>query len=354
MIGWLLLGCALVAAVAVGAVVLSEASSMAREGPILHVRLRRGRSPDAPTLVAASIDLGEGMITYLLVIAAAWLTADAGWPTPAWVAHSDVLPLLAVLGTAFLLVLVKVSPRATTFWLAAEVAAVAALFIATAHHSGLRVDRDFRDWVLAVRGSLQLALLVAMVAAAWLSCAWLVFWTLRRRNVLLAVAPLIVALAVEILDDPGQKSLAILVAAWIAVLAALAVRVHLAGLDRRWGSMASDEVSLSLGVHGARVMVVILVIAFLAPPLSHVDLSSKLWPGQHNQAGNDGSGTGNGVGGAFVQTGYTERVEPGGTQCAVRTRCWRSTTISRLGSTGGASTSMRSTTGSGKPARPAD
>ena len=313
MIGWLLLGCALIAAVAVGAVVLSEATSMAREGPILHVRLRRGRSPDAPTWATASIDMGEGVITYLLVIAVAWLTGMVV-ANSAWVAHSDVLPLLCVGGTAILILLVKVSPRATTFWLAAEVTAVAALFIATAQHSGLRVDRDLRDWVLAVRGSLQLAVLVAMVSAAWLSCAWLVFWTLRRRNVLVALAPLIVALAIEILDDPGQQSLAVLVAVWIAVVAALAVRVHLAGLDRRWGAKASDEVSMSLGVHGARVMVVILVVAFLAPPLSRVDLSSKLWAGQHNNhAANDGSGTGSGVAAGFVQTGYTERVEPGGT-----------------------------------------
>ena len=67
-------------------------------------------------------------------------------------------------------------------------------------------------------------------------------------------------------------------------------------------------------MNGSRVVVVILVIAFLTPPISRVDLSSKIFPARRGgQASNNGTGTGTGPGNGFIQTGYTERVEPGGT-----------------------------------------
>ncbi|MDP9325347.1 MAG: hypothetical protein M3O87_02265, partial [Candidatus Dormibacteraeota bacterium] len=285
MILWVVGASIVVAVFAVTGVLTAETISLAREGPILHVRLRRGRSPDAPYLFTGSLDMGEGVITYFLIVGLAWLSA-LSVANSSWVRQSDGLPMVAVLGTVVAIVLAKLSPRATTFWLAAEVSAVAALFIATATHTGWRVDRDFITWVLGVRASLQLALLVAMVASTWLACAWLAFWTVRTRNVPVALAPMVVVLTVEVLDDPGQKGLTLLLALWIAVAAALAVRVHLASLDRRWGSQASDEVSMSLGVHAARVLVVILVLAFiLLPPLSRTDLSAKLWAGQKNSQG---------------------------------------------------------------------
>jgi transglutaminase-like putative cysteine protease len=313
MIGWIV-GAAALAALAVGLTVgITGSLSLAREGPMLQVRLRRGRGPEAPSLAAASIDMGEGVITYLLLVAIAWLSALAV-ANSSWVTRIEVLPSVALLGAVVCLLLAKLCRRGTTYWLAAEVTAVLALFIATAPHTGWRVDQDFVSWVQAVRASLQLALLVAMVAAVWLAAAWLVFWTVRVRNVPVAIAPLVLAITFEVLDDPGQKGLTLVVALWLAVAAALAVRVHLAGLDRRWGSRASDEVSMSLGVHGARVTVVILVLAFLAPPLSSVDLSTKLFPGQKNNPDQaNAAGTGNGPGSGFIQTGYTERVEPGGT-----------------------------------------
>ena len=206
MIAWLVVGCVLVAGGTVGALLAIEMVSLSRDGSILHVGVRRRPSPEAPTWLTGSIDMGEGALTYLLVVALAWLTG-LSVANSAWVLHSDILPMVCVAATLSALVLAKAAPRATAFWLAAEVTAVAALFISTAAHTGARVDQDFVTWVLAVRVSLQLALLVAMVAAAWLSCAWLVFWTLRRRNVPLALAPMIVTLAVELLDDPGQKGL---------------------------------------------------------------------------------------------------------------------------------------------------
>ncbi|MFY9615005.1 MAG: transglutaminaseTgpA domain-containing protein, partial [Candidatus Dormiibacterota bacterium] len=313
MIWFVVVACIVVAVFAVTGTLITERLSVAREGPILHMRLRRGRSPDAPNLFTGSLDMGEGVITYFLIVGLAWLSA-LSVANSAWVQHSDGLPMVAVVGTVVAIVLAKLSPRATTFWLAAEVTAVAVLFTATATHTGWRLDRDFVTWVLGIRASLQLATLVAMVASTWLACAWLAFWTVRSRNVPVALAPMVVVLTVEVLDDPGQKGLTLLLALWIAVAAALAVRIHLAGLDRRWGSRASDEVSMSLGVHAARVLVVILVLAFiLLPPLSRTDLSANLWAGKKDTQGQNGTGNGSGPGAGFIQTGYTERVEPGGT-----------------------------------------
>jgi transglutaminase-like putative cysteine protease len=307
---------AVLAAGLVGVMATGVRLKFARDGDRLEVVVRRGAGAEATTWWSTSMDIGEGVTTYILLAGLTWLTATSV-ASSQWIPRSDVIVPGCLLGTLAALALVKLSPRATTYWLAVEATAVAVLFIATANHSGVRVDQDFQEWVLAMRGSLDLALLVSMVAMAWMTSAWLVFWVIRRHNVPVAIAPLALVLVVEVVDDPGQRNLLVLVAAWILVAASLAIRTNLARLDRRWHGRAREEISGSLGIHSARVLAVLLVLAFVLPPLTTTDLTSSLW-------GSHGGGLGGTVGQntrpqeqtrlpTFVQTGYTERVQPGGT-----------------------------------------
>ena len=311
---------AVVAAVLAAGLVAVMATGLrlnfSREGDVVQLGLRRGSGPEARTWASTSIDIGEGITTYVLLAALTWLTATSVADSH-WIPRSDVIVPGCLLGTLAALVLVKVSPRATTYWLAAEAGAVAVLFLTTANHSGLRVDEDFRDWILSMRGSLDLALLVSMVAVAWMSSAWLVFWVIHRHNVPIAILPLVLVLLVEVVDDPGQLGIYPLAAAWILVAASLAIRTNLARLDRHWQGRAREEISGSLGIHSARVLAVLLVVAFALPGLTNRDLTAALWGGHDGTpSGSSGEGTRprqQNLLPIFVQTGYTERVQPGGT-----------------------------------------
>ena len=301
-----------VAAVAMTSGILS----FHREGAAIGVTVRRGSGRHATPWLRFNFDAGEGLVTYVLVLALAWLTGSVVAGSQ-WIQNSGAVGAVCLVAALAGIVLAKVAPRGTTYWLAVEVSAVLALFVVTASHHGLAVDRDFVAWVQAVRGSLQLALLVSLVALTWLSCAWLTFWVVRKRNVLIGLVPMAIALVVEVINDPDQPGLPFLVAVWLVIVVALAIRINLARLDRRWRFEASEEVSISVAMHGARVLAVILVLGFIViPPLSRTDLSARLWGAQNHTGPNSPTGQGrqaSGPGGPLLQTGYTEKVQPGGT-----------------------------------------
>lgn len=262
-----------------------------------------------------SLDFREGLLGDACLLGLVWLTATLVVGS-SWVAGSEVLVPTSVAAFGVCLLIAKLAPRGTTYWLAAEVAAVAALFVFTAGHTANPVA-DVVSWVRTVRGSVADAVLVTMVGSGWMAVAWAVFWVARKRNATVALVPMAVALAVEIINDPGQTSSGGITVIWILVAAVLLLRLHTARIRDRWRERADSQVWIFIASRGALVVVALLVIAVLVPPLNSIDLSVGLFHGRDAGAG-PGTGDGTGVrapilGSDLTVTGYSEHVSPGGT-----------------------------------------
>ncbi|MDQ6747426.1 MAG: DUF3488 domain-containing protein [Candidatus Dormibacteraeota bacterium] len=268
-----------------------------RELTRLNVNLREG-------LLADACLLGIVMITALLVAGSSWVSGA-----------NVLVPMLAV-ATIFCLLVARVAPRGTTYWLAVEVAAVAGLFLFTAHH-GASPAADFAAWIRSLRASLGNAALVTLAAAGWMTAAWAVFWVVRKRNATVALAPLAIALAAEIINDPNQAASGELTVFWILLAAALLLRLHTARIRDRWQDLADAQVWIFIASRGALMVVILLVVAVLLPPLNTVDLSVALFRGREANQGAgpaDSSQGGRGFPRAdFLTTGYSDHVAPGGT-----------------------------------------
>ncbi|MGI8608369.1 MAG: DUF4129 domain-containing transglutaminase family protein [Candidatus Dormibacteria bacterium] len=262
------------------------------------------------------VDLGEGLLSdfclFFVVSTTAVLVASSNW-----VPGTSVLVPMMVTATVVALVLAKAAPRGTTYWLAAEVGAVLALFTYTASH-GANPASDFVTWVRAIRASVSLASLVTMCGAGWMIVAWSVFWVAHKRNTALALAPLAIVLAVEIINDPGQPGNGALMVMWLLLAGTLMLRLNAARIHDRWSEMADSHVWISISTRGALAVVVLLVIAIVLPPLNSVDLSVAMFHGR-SPTGGDGPAdsapgrTANQPVPNLTQTGYSERVAPGGT-----------------------------------------
>jgi transglutaminase-like putative cysteine protease len=265
-------------------------------------------------------------ITDILLVALAWITAGTVAGSN-WVPGSGGLIGVAMVGILIALVMSRFLPRGLTYWLLTEVTLVGVLFISTARHAD-DPWKDFRGWVLAIEHSLPLAILVAMVMGAWVLTAWTAYWVVRRGNVALGLAPMAVVMALEVIDDPNQHGLTILVLAWLVVAGLILMRSTVARLTGRWGSAGGPELPARVGVQGSRTLLLLIVVAFVLPPLTTVDLSTRYFSG-NSQAG-DGRGLlarpGQGGGPSFVQTGYSERVVPGGTIVRTLTQVMEVTT----------------------------
>jgi transglutaminase-like putative cysteine protease len=267
--------------------------------------------------VGLRLDLDEGILAdaclLLLVVATAALVAGSHW-----VEGTDVLVPMLAAAFAVCLVLAKLAPRGTTYWLAVEVAAVGALFVFTAHH-GAGLLSDFPAWVRDIRGSVALAALVTLSGTGWMVVAWATFWVARERHAALALAPLALALVVEILNDPTQPSSGEIMVFWILLAGMLMLRLNTARIRERWQDMADPQVWMHIATRGGLAVVALLVVAVLLPPLSTVDLSVALFHGRTptNAAGPSGSSPADRQASQPVanltQTGYSERVSPGGT-----------------------------------------
>ncbi|MFN2464490.1 MAG: transglutaminaseTgpA domain-containing protein [Candidatus Dormibacteria bacterium] len=235
-----------------------------------------------------------------------------------WVPGTDVLLPTMLAGALATLLLAKVCPRGTTYWLAVELSAVVALFIFTGHHEG-GLQGDFAAWVGSIRGSAKLATLITMAGSGWLVTAWSAFWVARRRNAAMALAPLAVTLAVEVLNDPVQAAGGQLVVLWIGLAGTLLLRLNTARIRERWHDRADHQVSVYIASRGAAAGVLLLVVAAMLPPLSTVDLSVGMFHGRSPQgtagpsAENPDRGGDSQREGNLTHTGYAETVAPGGT-----------------------------------------
>jgi transglutaminase-like putative cysteine protease len=267
------------------------------------------------TLSRVRLDLREGLIAdaclFCVVMVTALLVAGSSW-----VAGGGVLVPMLATGTVFCLVIAKIVPRDTTYWLAAEVAAVGALFVFTAPH-GSSPPADFVNWVRSVRASVGSAALVTLAGAGWMIVAWAVFWVARKRIATIALAPLTTVLGVEIINDPTQPASGELTVFWILLASLLLLRMHTARIRERWRDMADAQVWIFIASRGAILVVVLLVVAVILPPLNTTDLSVALFHGRDPSQGQgppDASQAGRGAPpGSFQTTGYSDHVTPGGT-----------------------------------------
>jgi transglutaminase-like putative cysteine protease len=305
-----LFGLLVVVGLALGGLVVAGVLRLRLSDGSLTVGVARYEGP-----VGVRVDVREGLLSDACVVALVWLTATlvAG---SGWVGGSEVLVPLSVTAAVVCLVLAKTAPRGTTYWLAVEVTAVLALFIFTANHTANPL-LDFITWVKGVRGAVSNAALVTMAGAAWMAIGWSTFWVARKRNATIALVPLAVALAVEIINDPTQTTAGGITVFWILVAAVLLLRLHTARIRNRWQEMADSQVWIFISSRGALVVIALLVVAVLAPPLNTVDLSVSLF---HGRDAGQGVGPGDGNGGPgpipgsdLTVTGYSDHVAPGGT-----------------------------------------
>ncbi|MHB8510097.1 MAG: DUF4129 domain-containing transglutaminase family protein [Candidatus Dormibacteria bacterium] len=285
------------------------------EDGVLSARVRRGAA--GPELGRLRLDLTDGLVAYALLTILMVVTAGTVGASH-WVSHTDVLGPLALVAMLVTIVLAKLDLRGTTFWLAVEAGAVPALFLATADRGGLDPAHAFAAWVVSISHSLELAALVCMAGATWLCAASVTFWTLRRRNFPFAMFPMATILGIEVINDPDQAGIYARVGAWIVAAMALALTLNLGRLRRRWRDLGNESLAWSVSVEGGRALVVVVLLAFVLPPLTNVDLSTRLFfnPTRATLAlpgGGPGASRASGIiANDFARTGYTERVEPGG------------------------------------------
>ncbi|HEV3230914.1 MAG TPA: transglutaminase domain-containing protein [Candidatus Dormibacteraeota bacterium] len=286
--------------------------NLVREEAGLDLQLRRGRT--LPARWHVHVDLEEGWLTYLILLWLGILTA-ATVSASHWVPRSDALVPLVLAGGVVSLVLAKLAPRGTTYWLAIEASGVGAIFLATREPGDGAWLAAFPGWITAISHSLELAVLVCMGGMAWLAVGWTTFWIARRHNFTVAVAPMAVVLAVEVINDPLQSDLYLRVGAWIVLAALFSLRLNVVRLIRRWRDAGNEQLAWTVSVEGGRALAVIVTLAFVLPPLSTVDLSTRLFLNQGRSQ--ISAGTGPGAGGSplnqLLTTGYTEQVAPGGT-----------------------------------------
>ncbi|HEV1997023.1 MAG TPA: hypothetical protein VGR61_02695, partial [Candidatus Dormibacteraeota bacterium] len=263
-----------------------------REGRLRHVRM----------------DLREGLLSdfalFFVISTTAALVAASNW-----VPGTSALVPMMVMATVFSLLLAKLAPRGTTYWLAVEVGAVFALFVYTTSHGSNAVN-DFVTWVRAIRASVNLAALVTMAGAGWMVVAWSVFWVARKRNASLALAPLAIVLAVEIINDPVQPGNGALMVTWLLLAGTLVLRLNAARIHDRWRDKADSHVWISISTRGALAVVGLLVIAILLPPLNTVDLSVAMFHGRSPGGGEGPPDSASGRTAAqpvpnLTQTGYS-------------------------------------------------
>ncbi|HEY8739467.1 MAG TPA: transglutaminase domain-containing protein [Candidatus Dormibacteraeota bacterium] len=270
----------------------------------------------AGLLARFRVDLREGVVAdaclICVVLVTALLVSGSGW-----VRGGDILVPMLATGTLFCLLIAKLAPRGTTYWLAVEVAAVVALFLFTAPHPS-SPQADFVAWILSIRASVAIAALVTLAGTGWMIAAWAVFWVARRRLAVVALAPLAIVLAVEIINDPGQPANGELTVFWILLSAVVLLRLHTARIRERWRDLADAQVWIFIASRGAVLVIVLLVVAVLLPPLNTVDLSVSLFRGRDPNSGQGpldpaAAGRSSIPIADFTTTGYSDHVAPGGT-----------------------------------------
>ncbi|HYM49051.1 MAG TPA: transglutaminaseTgpA domain-containing protein [Candidatus Limnocylindrales bacterium] len=235
-----------------------------------------------------------------------------------WEPGSGILiPAIFLAGlTGWALAISRVSGR--WFIAASLVCTVALLLLFTPPRVTARLTTLTPEAVLQSLSSVTMTipqlLLAGLCALVVVSALWTAWWAFRRRHGLAALLPLGSIMAVEVLNDTSPI-LYFLTALWLAAAATVLLRLNFVALKDRWRQRRvprASDTGWNFGEVGSEAVVLILVLAFILPPLSSQDISSILVPGSVHTI--DFHPFGIGVSSGPIgrpHVGYSETIHPG-------------------------------------------
>jgi transglutaminase-like putative cysteine protease len=271
---------------------------------------------------SVEFDFRDTWLLLGLVVILGWSVATALQQSN-WAAGSDRLPaaVLVAVVAGWLAAVSRLSRRgfvvvglvvvlAYTVW-----STVGAVRLGSNFDVGPVPDplRPLALWASATWFQSRFAMLIGLIVLVMLTGWWTSWWVFRRRSGLVALMPSGTILAVEVLNDTSP-GLIFFSFAWLAAAVLLLVRLHYVRLKARWHARRiprAQDTTWTFGEIGFEATALLLVAAFLLPPLTNEDMSSQLVPSTINASGFRPFN----FGGVFKtgpqDVGYSETVRPG-------------------------------------------
>jgi transglutaminase-like putative cysteine protease len=302
---------ALILVAALGLLIAAGVVRLEYQEGIFAVRLRGLSGP------LLRFDLRDSWALLGLMLALSWTVATA-LDRSAWVPGTERLLPLALLA-ALLGWLMAVSPLSRLSYLIGSAlglllglllfSPLPPLPLAIWPHPEL-----LGSWLARVAEQPHLALLAGLLALQVVTGLWTAWWIFRRRSGLVALLPSGAVMAVEVLNDPSAV-LYFFTLVWLACAAMTLLRLNFVGLKQRWRNLhvpRAADTGWSFGEVGFEATALLLVAAFVLPPLNTHDLSNFLLPGSFNPGKvNPFSGFGVVRLPGPAEVGYSETVRPG-------------------------------------------
>ncbi|MGH7685668.1 MAG: transglutaminase TgpA family protein, partial [Candidatus Dormibacteria bacterium] len=244
--------------------------------------------------------------------AVTWAVLAAGWVVQG--GGGAVVVSLAATAEAALLAQARVA-RAITLALA-PVLALAAIVPTTLGSMPYDGDGSLGHAVARYAGALfgglgsnsDWAFTVGLCAVLWLCGYWLGWMALRERQGVLAVLPLYVVLATNVLNAHSPNRVALPEGIAVALTLVVIAAAHLEDVESRWtvhAVSALPGMRSRFAVTVAIAVALLTAAAILIPPATSGDISGHLFPGS-----NAGSGT---RGGGAATISFSTGTVPGGT-----------------------------------------
>ncbi len=260
-------------------------------------------------------DVRDTGFLLLLVISLGWSVAAAVEHSN-WVTGSEKTSPAILIATLVGWVLAVTRVRRAAYLLLAVpgIAISLGLLLADQVGGGPGSLTAIGRWISAVVSRQQLGLLAGLLFLMMVSGWWTSWWTFRRRNGLVALLPTGTILAVEIINDPNP-GLYFYTVFWLICAAGILLRLNFVALKQRWRSRRvprAADTGWVFGEVGFEATALLLVVAFVLPPLTTVDISTTFLPGSisSDQFHPFGIGLGKSQGGQAT-VGYSETVRPG-------------------------------------------
>jgi hypothetical protein len=271
---------------------------------------------------SVEFDFRDTWLLLGLVVILGWSVATALQQSN-WAPGSDRLPaavLVAVLA-GWLAAVSRLSRRGFALIGLLVVLAYAVWSTLGAVHLGSNFDvgpvpdslRPLAMWASATWFQSRFAMLIGLIVLVMLTGWWTSWWVFRRRSGLVALMPSGTILAVEVLNDTSP-GLIFFSFAWLAAAVLLLVRLHYVRLKERWHARRiprAQDTTWTFGEIGFEATALLLLAAFLLPPLTSDDMSSQLVPSTLNASGFHPFNFGGVFKSGPQNVGYSETVRPG-------------------------------------------
>lgn len=282
------------------------------------VRLRFGRGRQR----SLEIDFRDSWLLLALAVILGWSIGTA-LAQSNWVPGSDRFPaaILVAVVVGWLAAISRLSRRA--YAVVAGVVLVLYTVMATIDgvHLGPNFDvgpvpaalRPIALWSSATWFQSRFALLIGLMALVMLAGFWTSWWVFRWRAGLVALLPTGTVLAVEVLNDT-RPAMIFFSFAWLAPAVLLLVRLHYVRLKERWHARRiprAQDTTWTFGEIGFEATALLLLTAFILPPLTSDDFSSSLVPSTFNASGFHPFNFGGVFHAGPQDVGYSETIRPG-------------------------------------------